>query len=447
MRLLWLHLGFILATAADSRSDESPCSLVWPRFGNTYIESETIYVMFYCLLSEADKSNLRERSGNYEMIYTSLAHDGSVFVPDVNQSVTFTFSDQDKAITQEFKLRPFIRYTSLRKFIFKILIGDNELDKFSTVIEIARDVSPNMSSAFNNCPSDGNCSTEPVTRHYDFIEIGTSGFDTLIQLADNSHFGLSVEPLKQLQNMLPDRRNVRKVSSAIGGSSGWMSIYYVDPDFLNSEGISIDEDSDDRMLYGIGRMGEMTPIFGNIIKKTGYLPAFLMHTKRDLVPIKTVNQLFSEHNVDSVLYLKLDCEGFDNTILRAALTYFADNKKTYPTYIEFENNSDFSGAEQIILSLLQLRYNIYSYFWDAIAVGNESFAVAHGVVYAEVNADVSSRVSLIPKEFSEGRRICDSYYERENPINHGLDNGKFCVLMFSPSGDLMQVDSKFKKIV
>ena len=33
-------------------------------------------------------------------------------------------------------------------------------------------------------------------KHYDFIEIGTSDFDTLIESSDDNVVGLSIEPIK-----------------------------------------------------------------------------------------------------------------------------------------------------------------------------------------------------------------------------------------------------------
>ena len=34
------------------------------------------------------------------------------------------------------------------------------------------------------------------TKHYDFIEIGTSDFDTLIETSNNDTVGISIEPIK-----------------------------------------------------------------------------------------------------------------------------------------------------------------------------------------------------------------------------------------------------------
>ena len=46
--------------------------------------------------------------------------------------------------------------------------------------------------------------------HYNFVEIGTSDFDTLIEGADDEQVGLSIEPIAYYLNKLPDKKNVKK---------------------------------------------------------------------------------------------------------------------------------------------------------------------------------------------------------------------------------------------
>ena len=50
---------------------------------------------------------------------------------------------------------------------------------------------------------------------YDFIEIGTSNFDTLIQAADDFAVGISIEPIKHYLDSLPSRANVKKLNVAV----------------------------------------------------------------------------------------------------------------------------------------------------------------------------------------------------------------------------------------
>ena len=65
---------------------------------------------------------------------------------------------------------------------------------------------------------------------YNFIEIGTSDFRTLIQTCDDEAKGLSVEPLQYYLNRLPNKKNVTKVNYAISNKEDLIDIYYVSPD-------------------------------------------------------------------------------------------------------------------------------------------------------------------------------------------------------------------------
>ena len=51
--------------------------------------------------------------------------------------------------------------------------------------------------------------------HYDFIEIGTSDFDTLIQKCSDDSVGLSIEPLKSHLDRLLNKPNVKKARKPV----------------------------------------------------------------------------------------------------------------------------------------------------------------------------------------------------------------------------------------
>jgi len=66
---------------------------------------------------------------------------------------------------------------------------------------------------------------------YDFIEIGTSNFDTLIENSNETTVGISIEPLKVYLDQLPNLTNVIKINCAISltGSTDPIDFYYIDP--------------------------------------------------------------------------------------------------------------------------------------------------------------------------------------------------------------------------
>ena len=62
--------------------------------------------------------------------------------------------------------------------------------------------------------------------HYNFIEIGTSDFDTEIQTCSNDKVGLSIDPLLMYLRNLPTKPHVLKVLGAISDEDGFVDIYF-----------------------------------------------------------------------------------------------------------------------------------------------------------------------------------------------------------------------------
>ena len=69
--------------------------------------------------------------------------------------------------------------------------------------------------------------------NYDFIEIGTSDFDSLIQ-EDNNNVGISIEPVKFLLDNLPEKDNVIKLNCAISDRDGDANIFWIHPKDVDS---------------------------------------------------------------------------------------------------------------------------------------------------------------------------------------------------------------------
>ena len=61
---------------------------------------------------------------------------------------------------------------------------------------------------------------------YDFIEIGTSDFDTEIQKNDNK-CGVSIEPIKYYLDKLPNKENCIKLNMGISNYNGKCVVNYL----------------------------------------------------------------------------------------------------------------------------------------------------------------------------------------------------------------------------
>lgn len=143
--------------------------------------------------------------------------------------------------------------------------------------------------------------------HYDFIEIGTSNFDTLIEGA-TSEIGLSVEPIKFYLDDLPNKQNVTKVNCAISNFDGIVEVYYVDPTDINKYGLH---------HYWKGCNSIITPHLTALAAlKEKNLEHLMKKTTVEAVTWKTLTQ---RYQVTSVQYLKIDTEGHDCYIINDML--------------------------------------------------------------------------------------------------------------------------------
>jgi hypothetical protein len=161
--------------------------------------------------------------------------------------------------------------------------------------------------------------------HYDFIEIGTSDYKTLIQQATDDTIGISVEPLKFYLDNLPNPKNVKKINCAISAdnSEAYVDIYYIPNELIEKNELV-------HWMKGCN--------------KVGYY--HYQHTQyKDLVSIEKnirqipISKLFIENSVDSVDFLTVDTEGSDCYILRHLLDYLHTKPSSnYPKKIRFECN-------------------------------------------------------------------------------------------------------------
>lgn len=165
---------------------------------------------------------------------------------------------------------------------------------------------------------------------YDFIEIGTSNFDTLIENASDSTVGLSVEPLGRFFfPQLPTKPNVRTESCAISDRSGEMDMFFVEPRHIIKHQLP-------HWVIGCNSLGHPHPTVVQLLTDWN-LPMDLIRTEK--VPVRTYEQLMRAHDVRSVKYLKIDTEGHDVTVLRSMLQHCDVNPLALPEKIQFESNS------------------------------------------------------------------------------------------------------------
>jgi len=159
--------------------------------------------------------------------------------------------------------------------------------------------------------------------NYDFIEIGTSDFETLIQSSTNE-VGLSIDAVNLYLNRLPNKENVTKLNHAISNYSGITQVYYVEPEDIESNNLSW-------YLKGCNSIGEPHPVTLRELKERN-----LEHLlKVDEVEVLTWKDLVERYNIESVKTLKIDAEGHDTIIVNNILE---GEHNVYPETIIFEAN-------------------------------------------------------------------------------------------------------------
>ena len=157
---------------------------------------------------------------------------------------------------------------------------------------------------------------------YNFIEIGTSDFEALIQVSDENTIGISVEALPFYLERLPDKKNVKKVNKIIISEKHYekeVIIFYIEPEVIDKHNLpwwirgcsSIHKPHQSVVDLGYGSL---------ITSKT--------------IEAVTIKQLFEENDVESVDLLKVDTEGYDCHILQSMI----EQTKIRPKRIIFEVN-------------------------------------------------------------------------------------------------------------
>ena len=158
---------------------------------------------------------------------------------------------------------------------------------------------------------------------YDFIEIGTSDFDTLIQNCTTER-GISVDPLKIYLDNLPEKDNVIKVNCAVGERNETVDVYYIDPEDIDLHNLP-------SWLRGCNSIKNPHPTAEKELNDLGLLHLY----KKEECECIDWDTLVERYNVKEVKYLKIDTEGHDSYIINNILN---SKCQILPDKILFENN-------------------------------------------------------------------------------------------------------------
>lgn len=191
----------------------------------------------------------------------------------------------------------------------------------------------------------------------DFIEIGTSDFWTIIETADDSMVGFSIDPLQMYLDNLPNKPNVQKCCLAITGycrPNATTDVFFIPRE-------KIVEHKLPDWFAGCNTIGKYHPLHiqHDVVK----------HVEMLTVPMMSLGAFYDLHEIHGCKFLKIDTEGHDVVILSEFAIYL--NKKDpsyYPKKIQFESNEWIipSDVTNTIALFVKLGYTLESSAYDTI---------------------------------------------------------------------------------
>jgi FkbM family methyltransferase len=199
--------------------------------------------------------------------------------------------------------------------------------------------------------------------NYNFIEIGTSDFRTLIEKCEDDTFGISVEAIKYYLDKLPNKKNVMKVNKAITGdkvTNEKIKIYYIPENVIIENKIPLH-------YKGCNKIGNFHPLHikNNLIRFVETCDVELIY----------IGDFLNEYNVEKVDLLKIDTEGHDVNILNGLYNYLLekDSDIYFPLKINFESNSNSNqkDVDDILNKFYSIGYELINRGYDTTIIYNK----------------------------------------------------------------------------
>ena len=190
---------------------------------------------------------------------------------------------------------------------------------------------------------------------YDFIEIGTSDFTTLIEKANDKTIGLSIEPIKQYLDNLPNKPKVTKANYAVSDKKGKANIYYISPQDIKKHKLP-------EWVKGCNSINQPHPTVKKMLGERYEIISTVSE-----VEVITWKDIIAMYEVEGINTLQIDAEGHDHIILE---DYFKECKllpSILANTIVFEYNE---LANKAILDNIIFKFEKLGYIGKRIDEGN-----------------------------------------------------------------------------
>ncbi len=187
----------------------------------------------------------------------------------------------------------------------------------------------------------------------DFIEIGTSNFNTITQLIDDTDglVGFAIEPSLHYLNSLPNKQGVTKANCAIvSAQDAAQGVKTVDFYYIPEETIK-------RLQLGNFMMGcnSVGDYHGMQVKLN-----YQKHVVIEKVHAYSLESFLQLHKIRRIRLLKIDAEGYDVVIMEELYQYMVAKNDTalYPERILFETNDPDPVQKAVVQGLIEKFQNL-----------------------------------------------------------------------------------------
>lgn len=204
-----------------------------------------------------------------------------------------------------------------------------------------------------------------------FVEIGTSDFDTCIEHANNETIGFSIEPIPCYFKNLPDKPGVTKLNIGISDVNSKMNFFYVDPASITEFGLPY-------WMKGCNSIEKEHPTTKKVLESLGLLH-LIQKVEIEILSFETFVLRF---DIKRIEFLKIDTEGHDCVILENVLSTIEKKIIDPPKRIVFESNelSDFHKVSLCIRKFQKIGYQAFRGPEDTTLLFNENFDTKHPMV-------------------------------------------------------------------
>ena len=188
-------------------------------------------------------------------------------------------------------------------------------------------------------------------KFYDFVEVGTSDFDTEIQKHDDK-IGISIEPIQYYLQRLPEKKGCLKLHMGISNYNGTCVVNYLSEETIQAYGFPF-------WVRGCNSINSYHQTVSDLCKERCIDISKIVTA--DEVKVSTLYEIIKEYCCRGLYYLKIDTEGHDVVILKK---FYEDIQNNFdlPHVILFETNT-LSNIDEVnqIISLFQSKgYDLIS---------------------------------------------------------------------------------------